>query len=258
MELQGNEPASHPAQAGHCGGWMKKLLDSQSLYAQTSLHYKLVCKEGSMEYPDLAEVAGRSKRYWNVDGIPETVMGGWLIVLGVAYLLPDLLPRGSRIVQVYSSFSWLILIASALAANWIIKRLKAKYTFPRGGYVKFQDPKPSQRLLYVLVGGLTAAAFASLVALSVKNQAIVDLLGPGIGVLMSGGFLVASRRPGMRYSLWLSLISLALGAALYPLKLKWMAVPWFLLGMGASFTAVGVFRLRAFIRSVPLPGENEP
>jgi len=112
-----------------------------------------------MEYPDLNEVERRSKRYWTLDGIPEIVMGGIGILWGAAYLVPEFLPKDSRIVHAYSESIWLVLIASALAANWVMKKLKNKYTFPRAGYVQFHEPKKSQRILTAALGGLIAAAF---------------------------------------------------------------------------------------------------
>ena len=210
-----------------------------------------------MEYPDLNEVERRSKRYWTVDGIPEIVMGGIWILWGAAFLVPEFLARDSRFARGYSGFVWVILLASAFAANWIMKTLKNKYTFPRAGYVQFNEPRRSQRILTVLMGGLIAAALVPLFAISVKHQVIADVAAPAIGTLMAGGFLIASRRQGMPHWIWLSLISLILGAALYPLKLAWVALPWYFIGMGVAFALAGSCRFRAFVRSIPLPGGSE-
>jgi hypothetical protein len=210
-----------------------------------------------MEYPNLTEVESRSKRYWDVDGIPEIVMGGVWIVWGVAFLLRDFIPRDSRLAGLSS---WIVLIALVVVcwpANWIIRTLKNKYTFPRGGYVKFSDPPRSQRLLSMAAAGLVAAAIAVLVGLSAKHQTLADLSVPVFGVLMAGGFLIVSRRQGMGHFVWFSLISLVLGAVLYPLKLQWMGMPWYFIGMGVPFAAMGIYRLRAYVRSVPLPGGDE-
>ncbi|HTY61321.1 MAG TPA: hypothetical protein VMG30_03590 [Acidobacteriota bacterium] len=210
-----------------------------------------------MEYPDLTELEGRSKRYWDVDGIPEFVMGSVFMLWGAAFVLRDLIPRGYRFAE---ACSWAIvvgLVISGWVANWIIKVLKNKYTFPRAGYVKFLEPTRSKRLLYGFVGGLSAAAFAIVFVLSMKNRAIADLSGPAIGLIMACGFLVVSRRPGMHHFIWYSLFSLVLGAALYPLKLEWAATWWYFIGIGAAFAVGGACRLRAFVRSIPLPGGNE-
>ena len=93
-----------------------------------------------MEYPDLAEVERRPRRYWNLDGIPEFIMGGLWVVWGFAFLVSSYLPGGSRIARVYSMVFPMILVVSALGSNWLAKQLKKKYTFPRAGYVEFHDP----------------------------------------------------------------------------------------------------------------------
>ncbi len=210
-----------------------------------------------MEYPNLAEVEQRSKRYWNVDGIPEIVMGGFWLLMGVAFVLQDLVPIDSWLAAAHSWAVMLVLMVFGLSANRIAKILKSKYTYPRSGYVEFREPSQSQRLLRFTVGGLAAAGFAVMIALSVKYRAIADISGPAFGVLMACGFLVASRQQGMGHFVWLSLISLLLGAALYPMKLAWMALSWFFIVMGVIFATVGIWRLRSFVRSIPLPGGND-
>ncbi len=210
-----------------------------------------------MEYPDLNEVERRSKRYWMVDGIPEIVMGVIWIIWGVGLLVQDALPRDSRVANAYSWLILLIMCVPASAAKWVMEKLKNKYTFPRGGYMQFRGPKPSQRILNAVLGGLIAAAFIVVIAFSMRHKSIADLAAPGIGVLMACVLLIASKLHGMTHWVWLSLISLVLGAALYPLKLGWMALPWFFIGIGVSFTAAGSCRFRVFVRNTPVPGGNE-
>jgi hypothetical protein len=211
-----------------------------------------------MNYPDLAEVEKRSKLYWNQDGIPEIVMGGLWIVIGGAFLLRDSLPQASGLAAYYSMILILILMIAFLSAKWIVKILKDKYTFPRGGYMKLPEQTRPQRLLRGAVGGLIGGTTAVMIGLSVKHQTIADLASPAIGVLMAVAMLIASRRPGMRHFIWLSLASIILGVVLYPLKLQWSALYWFFIAIGISMAATGVCRFRSFVRSVPLPGGNEP
>jgi hypothetical protein len=186
------------------------------------------------------------------------VMGVVFVVWGAAHLLQDLLPRDSRFVRVYSWLYLLVLVVSALAANWITKKLKDKYTFPRGGYVKFHEPTRSRLLLGGIAGGLTAAAVAVLIPLSFRNRSIADLFVLTFSVVMAIGFVFLSRRLGMRHYTGLSLLSVLLGTTLYLLRLEWNGMWWFFVGIGMAFTVVGSFRLRAFVRSVPIPGGNEP
>lgn len=209
-----------------------------------------------MQYPDLTEVAGRSKRYWDADGIPEIVMGGVWFVWGGGLLLQDSIPRSSRLSDLSS---WIVLAAmllTGLAANTVIKTLKNKYTFPRGGYVTFNAPSPARRLLAAVAAGLAAAVYAVLAVFAAKGHLDANAFAPAFAAAMAIGFLFVSMRPGMRHFIWFSLISLVLGAALYPLKLGLMAISWFFIGMGAPFIVSGICRLRAYVRNVPLQGGN--
>jgi hypothetical protein len=210
-----------------------------------------------MEYPDLTEMERRSKRYWNVDGIPEMVMGIVWIVWGAGFLVQNAIPKGSRFSSLESWILPIALVGSGFAASWIIKILKNKYTFPRGGYVKFNAPPRSQRILTAVVAGLAAAVFAALFAFAASGRFDANVFGPIIGLIMAVGFLFGSRQPGLRHFVWFSLISLVFGAALYPLKLGWLALPWFFIVMGVPFIVAGVCRLRAYVRSVPLQGGDE-
>ncbi len=210
-----------------------------------------------MEYPDLTEIEGRSKRYWDVDGIPEIVMGGAFVLWGAGLLSRDFIPRNSRYADVLAWLPMVVLLVSSLIANWAIKALKNKYTYPRAGYVKFLEQARSKKLLTALVSGLSGAIVAVLFVLSARVKTIADLSGPAFGVVMALGLFVVSQRPGMRHFIWYSLYSLVLGAALYPLRLEWSAISWFFIAIGLAFVLGGTWRLRAFVRSVPLPGGNE-
>ncbi len=213
--------------------------------------------EEFMEYPDLTEVAGRSKRYWTVDGIPEIVLGALWIVWGAGFLLQNAIPEDSRLADVGG---WLILIsmvATGIAADQIIKALKNKYTFPRGGYVKFSPPPQSQRILTMIAAALTAVVLSVLFVFASRGRFDANVLSPVFGALMALGFLFGSRKPGMRHFVWFSLMSLALGGALYPLKLGWMALPWIFIVMGVPSVVAGVCRLRSYVRNIPVQGGNE-
>jgi hypothetical protein len=213
--------------------------------------------ENDMEYPNLTEMEKRSKRYWTVDGIPEMLMGALWIVWGAGFLVQDAIPKGSRLSHLYGWIILTLLVVSGLTANWIIKILKNKYTFPRGGYVKFSDPPKSQRWIAAVAAGLVGAAISLFYILAARGRFDANAFAPAFGLTMAIGFFFGSRKPGMRHFLWFSLISLVLGVALYPLKLGWNALPWLFIGLGVPFIVAGFCRLRAYVRSVPIQGGEE-
>ncbi len=98
-----------------------------------------------METVDLTDIERRPQRYWNMDGLPELMMGVLWIVWGGAWLLGERIPRGG----VYNAF-WMfvpaLLALSGFAVVWATRALKARITFPRAGYVAWQPPTRSARL----------------------------------------------------------------------------------------------------------------
>jgi hypothetical protein len=214
-----------------------------------------------MEYPNLTEIEGRSKRYWTVDGIPEMVMGAVFIIWGAGLLVQNLaqnmVPKGSRLADLCGWIALTLMVVSGLSANPIINALKSKYTFSRGGYVKFSDPAKSKLWITAIAAGLVAVVLSLLGALAVRGRFDVNLIAPASGLILAIGFLFNSKKPGMRHFLWFSIISLVMGIALYPLKLGWNALPWLLIGMGVPFIVSGFCRLRTYVRSVPIQGGDE-
>ncbi len=210
-----------------------------------------------MEYPDLSEVEGRSRRYWTEDGIPEIVMGAIWMIWGASFLLQDAIPRDSRFADVGGWLLLIAMVATAFAGNWVIKVLKNKYTFPRGGYVKFSPPPRSQRILTMIAAALTAVVLSVLSVFAFQGRFDANILSPAFGAVMALGFLLGSRQPGMRHFVWFSLISLVLGAVLYPLKLGWMALPWIFIVMDVPSIVSGVCRFRTYVRNVPVQGGDE-
>jgi hypothetical protein len=236
---------------------IENILDRRFFLQHTGLHYKPVCMEATMEYHNLTEIEARSKRYWTVDGIPEMVMGAIWIIWGVGFLVQNTIPKGSRLAEIYSWIIIALMLVFGFAANWIIKALKNKYTFPRGGYVKFSDPPKLQWWMTAIAAGLVAVAISLIGALVVKGRFDVNLIAPASGLILAIGFLFGSRMPGMRHLAWFSFLSLVMGAVFYLLKLGWSALPWLFTGLGVLFMVSGFCRLRAYLRSVPIQGGDE-
>ena len=175
-----------------------------------------------MAHPvDLRDAEHRAQRYWTIDGLPELSMGALWIVWGAAFLAGEALPRGPAW-NVYWMFTPAVLAFSGVAAVWTIKRLKARITFPRTGYVEWKEPGRPQRLL-------TAAV-----------------------AILSLGFLVASVRQRAPYLLALAAVALTLAVVFGTVASGWDSVNWTFIALGAAAVVVGAIRLRIFLRTHPL------
>ena len=199
---------------------------------------------------DLKEIERRPTRYWNVDGLPELTMGMLWMLWGGAWLFGQTLPRGA----VWNTY-WLItpatLAFSAFAAVWLTKKLKERITFPRAGYVEWKEPTRVQRLSAAGIAMATALVLAMLIMKS-RTQGLENVAAPGMGVLLSLAFVVASIRERAPHYLPVAGVALALGLVLGAMKTGWEAANWLFIAVGAVSALLGAVRLRSFIRDNPV------
>lgn len=201
------------------------------------------------ESVDLREIGRRPTRYWNVDGLPEMVMGALWMVWGGSWLYGQTLEAG----PVRTAF-WLavpaLLALSGVGATWLTKRLKERITFPRTGYVEWKEPTRVQRLGAAGVALVSAAVLAAVVARG-RMHGMEQVTAPAMGVLLSLALLVASLRQSAPHLLALAGVALALGLALGALATGWEAANWLFVGLGAASVVAGGLRLRKFLRQNP-------
>lgn len=201
-----------------------------------------------MQHPNLDDIGRRPQRYWNVDGLPEIVMGVLWMVWGGAWLFGETLPRDWRW-NTYWTFTPAILAFSGVAAIWVTKRLKARLTFPRAGYVEWREPGRAAHL----GGAAVAIGAAILLVLALRSDEPGRHVAPVLGVIVSLAFLVASIRQRAPHLLALAGVSVALGLALGTLRGGWMSANWLFVGLGAALALVGAMRLALFLRRHPRP-----
>lgn len=202
-----------------------------------------------MQPPDLDDLARRPLRYWNVDGLPELMVGLLWIAWGGAWLIGQRIPPGSPW-NVY----WLVmpptLAASGFAVMWATRRLKERLTFPRTGYVEWKEPGRGARL------GAAAVAIAAALALAVmiltgNMRQMEQMATPVLSVILSLSFVVASLKQRAPHYLALAGVAVALGLALGAIQGGWESMNWMFLGLGAACALVGGLRLALFLRQHP-------
>ena len=208
-----------------------------------------------MDHPDLGDLARRPVRYWNVDGLPELMMGLLWIVWGGTWLLGQRVPHDWR----WAAY-WLLvpptLAAAAYGVNWATRRLKARVTFPRTGYVEWKAPGPGTRIGAAAVA-ITAALALAVMVLTGDSRPDGQMVTPIIAVILSLGFVVISVRQHAPHYLALGGVALALGIALGWTHGGWTSVNWMFLGLGLALTLVGGLRLARFLRR-HAPSPEEP
>jgi hypothetical protein len=208
-----------------------------------------------VETVDLTDIERRPQRYWNIDGLPELMMGLLWIVWGGAWLLGERIPRGS----LYNAF-WMfvpaILALSGSAVVWATRALKTRITFPRAGYIAWQPPTRSAQLGAAAVCIMTAMILAATVVKVRNNAPASDLAAPVLGVILSLAFLIAAVSQHAPHYLALAGVAVALGIALGARGAGWESANWLFLLIGVASAAVGAARLLLFLRSHPRPAES--
>lgn len=206
-----------------------------------------------MQYPNLDDIGRRPQQYWNVDGLPEVVMGLLWMLWGGAWLFGETLPHDWRW-NLYWMFTPLVLVLTGCAAVWATKWLKARYTFPRTGYVDWKEPSRATRLA---AGGLALVTAMILVTILRAGGDARQHTAPVLGVILSLAFVVASIRQRAPHLLALAGVALALGVALGSVGGGWTTANWLFVWLGAASAVVGVVRLARFIRKHPRPSLGE-
>ncbi|MFO7691772.1 MAG: hypothetical protein R6V57_01685 [Vicinamibacterales bacterium] len=197
----------------------------------------------------LRDLDSRPRRYWNVDGIPELLMGLVWILWGAAFLVGEAIPRGPA-ARIYWMIFPAVLVLSGFGATWLVRRLKARFTYPRTGYLEYREPGTLARALTALLIVLSAAALAALIVTG-RAAGAERSAAPAIGVILSLGFVVASVRQKAPHFLALAGVALALGAAAAALKLGWTGMNWVFVWLGTASALMGAWRLRRYLRKHP-------
>ncbi|MBM4118800.1 hypothetical protein FJ251_13910 [bacterium] len=198
---------------------------------------------------ELRDLETRSQRYWTLDGIPERVMGLVWLLWSAALIAEDALPR-SAWGGVLTMAIPAVLVVSGVGANWLIRRLKERLSYPRTGYVGYPEPSRRQRLLAAGVACLAALSLATLI-LTGRAEGMERVISPAIGLVISLAFLVLSLRQRAPHLLALAGVALALGIGIGMLKLGWRSLNWLFIGLGAASVALGLWRLRRYLAAHP-------
>ena len=201
-----------------------------------------------MDRPDFDEIARRPLRYWDVDGLPELVMGILWTLWGAAWLFGEALPHDWRW-NVYWTAVPVVLAFSGLAAVRVIKSLKSRLTFPRTGYVAWKEPSRGTHLAGAAIAIVTASVLAAVGARGGGDQS--RYATPILGVILGLAFVLAGFKQRAPHYLALAGVALALGFALAPIGEGWQGANWLLVGIGAATAVAGGVRLAIFLNRHP-------
>jgi hypothetical protein len=117
------------------------------------------------ERQEIEELMHRTRAYWFADGLSEIAMGVIFLLLTLLFFWEARIPSGSWLHLVFT-LVWPLLIGGfPWLMRRLVRRVKARYIWPRTGYVSYQYRRSSlwgRKWLWMasiaLVGGLTIGA----------------------------------------------------------------------------------------------------
>lgn len=199
---------------------------------------------------NLAEIARRPQRYWNADGLPELMMGFVWMLWGFSWIIGESLPRGT-VSSVYWMLTPALLALSGFASVWATKKMKARITFPRAGYVEWNAPTGAQRGL-AAAAAIISAALLVVILTKARANGVEHIAPLALGVLLSLAFVVASLVQRVPHLLALAAVALMLGLAAGALNAGWESLNWILVGVGMATSISGLIRLVLFLKRNPI------
>lgn len=193
-------------------------------------------------------VRRRLIRRWYEDGLSETVVGGFILLIGLYWIVVDGTEGLWRAV-IGSSFP-VVVIFGVFASRRLVQRLKSIITYPRTGYVAFRREQRGKKLLQsAAVGAIVGATVGAATSL-MQDPRFIPLI-PAVALAI--GFAIVAQRTSLPRLYGVSVASVAGGAAssLFPMPED--------LGFTVLFTAVGfalmvggVTALVRFLRRQPV------
>ena len=205
----------------------------------------------------IEEIQLQTKRYWYVDGLTEIGAGSLIFLLGLLYLLADILSPSVLATWLVSFGQPAIIIGGWFVVNWVVRRMKERITYPRTGYVAYRRERGGKRLRTILVTfGLAALiAIAAVYFAQLAGERMIPLL---IGLMMAAAIAYLGYAFYLRRFYLLAVISIVLGGVgtLFGLRDN-LALALFFCGFGIAWMVSGSVTLKAYLRSTQPGLEDE-
>jgi hypothetical protein len=188
-----------------------------------------------MEQPDLREIERRPLKHWNVDGLPELLMGvGWLVVGGVFALGPS---RGGLF--------WLPVVVVLVSAKWWLRKLKERVTYPRAGYVQPRTgPRKAARV------AIAASLVAAMIMVFKPSPLAQDQQGSLIvGLVLTSAFVFLANRQGTAHLLWYAAAPPVAYLCYYAARGEILPASWVFFIVGGVCVVGGTIRFARFLKN---------
>jgi len=195
-----------------------------------------------------------TKQYWNIDGLAEIAIGGFFLLFSLNFFGIVLLPNGPVRIILGIAGTPLLVILAIWVGKRAVEALKIRLTYPRTGYIAYQQPPKKRRWIALAIG----AVITGLLLL------LIYIFNPGTGAWMPlvdgiflGLLLLLINRGFLRFYL-LAAASFLSGLLLaYANAAGNLGHAAFYGLMGTALVLSGLLTLRAYLYKNPQMTEDE-
>ncbi len=188
----------------------------------------------------------------SMDGLNEIQFGIVFLLWGGVSIALDLWGAG---LPEWARWFWLVLMVTVVfVTGAIARRLRARWVYPRIGYVKWAPPVVGRPVVAAILGGVVALLTA--VALT-RSSLFRSSLPVFMGLLMAAGLLVWWFRLRIRRLLVYALLALASGLVAGWTLPGWLGAIAVMCSVSVFLLAGGLLTLRQLMRR-PAAGEDQP
>ncbi len=198
-----------------------------------------------MEQPDLREIERRPLKHWNVDGLPELLMGLIWLATGSAYALG---PSRGAFWKVVPP----VLVAGVLSAKWYLRKVKERITYPRAGYV--QPRTGPRKVAWVAI--VAAVVGASIVLFKPSPLSQGQRPSVILGLILAGAFAFLAHRQRAPHMLWYAATPPVIYICYWAARGEILSASWVFLIFGAVCAVGGAVRFARFLKNNPKQAET--
>ncbi|MAU13653.1 MAG: hypothetical protein CL607_27800 [Anaerolineaceae bacterium] len=201
---------------------------------------------------DIDSIMQETRRYWYEDGFAEIAIGALFGLLSIVLIAQDVF-RDRPEWLVTSIIGVTIITAfGGFVVRWIINNLKARVTYPRTGYVEYDD-KPDPRAKRI---ALAMPLVIGLGIIIVPNG--FAAMGGAVGVVMGAFMAFIAYQTGISRFTVASIVAIASGILSSYLGFNDVISTAIVFGsVSMSVFIGGSFTLMAYLRDHPTINEDE-
>jgi hypothetical protein len=210
---------------------------------------------------DVDAAALRASQYWVEDGLTEMLLGLLMSSQMGVLMVARALPRGPVMGFLSTFGAQALSVAITLSIFGGFKKLKARITFPRTGYVALLERSTGHRTAVFAIG-IALAVFAVAGALGFQPSQ-TDWLSQSAVPAFAALFATCLIGGGLQYKqasmLWEGFLTLLFAAGLegFTDLRGFKGLEVLMVIVGASMAVIGAFRFRSFLKANPKPQETE-